>query len=107
MEMKETIVKLGTTTITDSSRAPGDKILIAFSLGDDTLDTSSNFGGSLNNDTAIYYNDDFIAVVLERTNLNESDFYELGYEYYYILLLDLEFRIHCLLRSLTDQRWYG
>lgn len=72
----------GHATITDFSRAQGDKIQIAFSLGDYTLDTSSNFGGSLNNDTAIYYNDDLIAVVLDRTNLNELDFYELGYGYY-------------------------
>lgn len=72
----------GHATITDFSRTQGDKISIAYYLGDYTLDTSSNLGGTLNNDTAIYYSGDLIAVVFDRTNLNESDFLELGYGYY-------------------------
>lgn len=71
----------GHAIITDFNRTQGDLINLAFYFSDYTVDTYSNFGGSLNQDTAIYYDGDLIAVVLDRTDLTELDFYEFGYGY--------------------------
>lgn len=70
----------GHATIADFSRDEGDKIKIAFYLDNYTLNKRLNFGGALNNDTAIYYQGDLIAIVFDNS-LRASDFDQLGYDF--------------------------
>jgi Ca2+-binding RTX toxin-like protein len=59
----------GYATITDFSRRQGDKIQVAGSITDYSLDKSVNLSGGSALDTGIYYGDDLIAVVQDTTRV--------------------------------------
>ena len=59
----------GYATITDFSRRQGDKIQVAGSITDYSVDKSVNFSGGSALDTGIYYGDDLIAVVQDTTKV--------------------------------------
>lgn len=56
-------------TIADFSKKEGDKIQVKGSINSYDLDQTVNFGGSLALDTAIYKNNDLIAVIQDTTNV--------------------------------------
>lgn len=65
----------GYTTITDFSRAQGDKIQVYGSASNYSLDQSQNLSGQLALDTAIYYSNVLIAVLQDTTIASlSSDF---------------------------------
>ena len=62
----------GYATIRDFSRSSGDKIIAYGSRDDYRLDYSQNLSGTSAKDTAIYYENDLIAVVTDKTYISRT-----------------------------------
>ena len=60
----------GYATITDFSRAQGDKIQLAGNISDYSLDQTLNLSGGIALDTAIYYKGDLIGIVQDTTQID-------------------------------------
>jgi Ca2+-binding RTX toxin-like protein len=69
----------GYATIVDFHKnSQGDQIIVYGIKDDYWLDTSSNFSGNSTNDTAIYYQNDLIAVVEDKIYTSRSDLLTFG-----------------------------